>query len=85
MKKNANLPKFLIRIFVKYLEKYRRLYPRKEFDRLYTDCKKMKEWKRSEHKQQALGLKHLRQLFQEDRPGYPETSINRNVAIRIIS
>lgn len=81
MKKNANLPKFLIRIFIKYVEKFRKLYPKKEFDRLNNECKKMKEWKRSESKQQALGLKHLKMLFQEYKEGFPDPRVNRQIVI----
>lgn len=85
MKKNANLPKFLIRIFIKYLDKFKKIYPRKEYERLYNDCKKMKEWKRTENKQHALGLKHLKQLFQDQKAGYPDPDLNRKVVIKIIS
>lgn len=35
MNKNANLPKFLIRIFIKYIDRFRHLYKtRKEYEKL---------------------------------------------------
>lgn len=45
----------------------------------------MKEWKRSENKQQALGLKHLKMLFQEFKEGFPDPRINRQIVSEIIS
>lgn len=34
MNKNANLPKFLIRIFIKYIDRFRDFYEKKQFDKL---------------------------------------------------
>lgn len=65
MNKNANLPKFLIRIFIKYLDKYKQMYIKKQYDKLMAECKKMKEWKKNDRRQHAFGLKHLKIFFQD--------------------
>jgi hypothetical protein len=65
MNKNANLPKFLIRIFIKYVDRFKELYTKREFDRLVGECRKMKDWKRHDRKQHAFGLKHLKKFFQD--------------------
>ena len=66
MNKNANLPKFLIRIFIKYVERFKEQYIKKEYDKLQVECRKMRDWKRHDKKQHAFGLKHLKRFFQDE-------------------
>jgi hypothetical protein len=44
----------------------------------------MKEWKRSDKKQHAFGLKHLKRFFQSEENGYPNPKMNRKVIMDII-
>lgn len=84
MNKNANLPKFLIRIFIKYIDKFKNMYVKREYDRLYSECKKMKEWKKNDRRQHAFGLKHLKIFFQDVIEGFPDPGLNRRVISKII-
>ena len=44
----------------------------------------MKEWKKTDKKQHAFGLKHLKRFFQDQEDGYPDPYLNRKVIIEII-
>ena len=85
MNKNANLPKFLIRIFIKYVDRFKTMYVKREYDRLYSECKRMKEWKKNDRRQHAFGLKHLKNFFQDSIEGFPNPDLNRRVISKIIS
>lgn len=44
----------------------------------------MKDWKKTDKKQHAFGLKHLKRFFQDEEEGYPSPDLNRKVIKRII-